>query len=90
MLDYTIRPDLRRKGYAFHGLKLLEQFAFEDIKLMKIIGYVELDNSASQNLLKKSGYTSHLEENGLFGKDTVRPAIIFTKIRSGLKRGPLF
>lgn len=57
--DYEVGYRLKKKhwgkGYATEGTKFLVNYGFENLKLSKIIGLTDLENKASQHVLKKSG-----------------------------------
>lgn len=56
MGGYWLGQDHWGKGYMEEALKLLLEFAFEDLKLFKIIAYVFDPNIASMKLLQKGGF----------------------------------
>ena len=83
LLDYAVKPAFRRKGFALEALRILETKAYSDLKLKKLVGYVEMENTAGHQLLTKAGFQSTVDQNGFIDKNgTSRPAHVFVKILS--------
>lgn len=57
MIGYFLDKKYRQKGYATEALKLLIEWAATDFSLKTIIADTPVDNIASQNVLKKAGFT---------------------------------
>ena len=55
-LGYRFLPDYWGQGIATETSKMSLKFAFEKLKLERIFGFVELENSASKNVLLKVGF----------------------------------
>ena len=55
-LGYRFLPDYWGQGIATETSKMSLKFAFEKLKLKRIFGFAELENSASKNVLLKVGF----------------------------------
>jgi len=55
-LGYRFLPEYWGKGIATESSKMSLKFGFEKLKLKKIIGFTEIENSASTNVLLKMGF----------------------------------
>jgi len=55
-LGYRFLPEYWNKGIATESSKPILDFAFNDRKLDKVIGFVETENPASATVLKKLGF----------------------------------
>lgn len=55
-LGYRFLPEYWGKGIATESSKMSLKFAFNKLKLKQIFGFVELENSASKNVLLKVGF----------------------------------
>ena len=55
-LGYRFLPEYWGKGIATESSKMSLKFAFEKLKLKRIFGFAELENSASKNVLLKVGF----------------------------------
>lgn len=53
---YTIKKDFRKKGYATEAIKVMINYCFKKLKFRKIYADTDLDNYASQKILKKLGF----------------------------------
>lgn len=59
---YFILREFRNKGIATRASKKILNFAFKKLKLNKIIATTDLDNKASQRILRKLGFKK-IKEN---------------------------
>jgi [ribosomal protein S5]-alanine N-acetyltransferase len=57
LVVYGLGEEWRGKGYATEAVKLMVNFAFNKLKLNKLIAETRGDNYGSHNVLKKSGFT---------------------------------
>lgn len=55
-LGYRFLPEYWGKGIATESSRMSLKFAFEKLKLKKIIGFTEVENIASTTVLKKMGF----------------------------------
>ena len=58
-IGYFLKPSAWGKGYATEACKRLLRFAFEDSPLDEVVATFEGGNSASRNVLLKSGFVDH-------------------------------
>lgn len=83
LLDYSMKPSCRRRGFTSEALRMLELKAYSELNLKKLVGYVEMGNLASQGLLRKAGYSFTIDQNGFIDKNgTPRPTHVFVKMLS--------
>ena len=54
-IGYGMLPEFRGKGYAFEATKAIYDYAYEELKLKKIVAIVNPDNTSSIKLLSKLG-----------------------------------
>lgn len=54
-IGYILKKTAWRKGYATEACKRLLQFAFEESPLQEIVATIDAENTASRNVLEKSG-----------------------------------
>lgn len=55
-LGYRFLPDYWGKGIATESSRMSLKFAFETLKLKKVIGFTEIENGASTKVLLKMGF----------------------------------
>tara|TARA_R110000787_G_scaffold41071_16_gene101658 strand:+ start:10578 stop:11129 length:552 start_codon:yes stop_codon:yes gene_type:complete len=55
-LGYRFLPEYWGKGIATESSRMSLKLGFEKLKLKKIIGFTEIENSASTNVLQKMGF----------------------------------
>ena len=55
-LGYRFLPEYWGKGIATESSKMSLKFGFEKLNLKKIIGFTEIENSASTHVLEKIGF----------------------------------
>ena len=68
-LFYAVHPAHRRLGYASEAARALVDFAFDRLRLGRIVATTERDNLASQAVMRRLGMRMHenaLEEPGWF------------------------
>ena len=58
LIVYGLDKNARGKGYATEAAKLMTDFAFNKLKLNKLIAETKGDNLESHNILKKLGFTT--------------------------------
>lgn len=64
IISYSLDKDYRGKGLAFEMLKLAEnEIYINNIIIRALIGYVKIDNLASQKIFHNLGYDELLENN---------------------------
>ena len=56
-IGFAFLPEYERRGYAFEAARALIETAAKKFKLDALSGITAKDNVASQNLLKKLGFT---------------------------------
>lgn len=56
IISYAIRKEFRGKGLATKATKLLTDYGFKKLKLVRISGMCRTFNKASARVLKKAGY----------------------------------
>lgn len=56
-IGYLFKPSAWGRGYATEACRRLLKFAFEDSPLEEVVAVTDPDNTASQNVLRKSGLT---------------------------------
>jgi len=54
-IGYGMLPEYRGKGYAFEATKAIYDYAYQDLKIDKIVAIVNPDNPGSIKLLTKLG-----------------------------------
>lgn len=62
-LFWAIDPEHQKRGYASEAARALIDYAFRELKLMRIIATTEYDNLASQAVMRKVGM--RIERNPL-------------------------
>lgn len=64
-VGYILHPDYHGKGFIPEALKKVIDFGFNEMKLHTIEAVIDPDNSASEKVLQKSGFTkeAHFIEN---------------------------
>ena len=55
-VGYMVKPGFQGKGIAFEALSLIKEFAFNKLKLNKLIAKCSTKNEASFSLLEKHGF----------------------------------
>jgi RimJ/RimL family protein N-acetyltransferase len=65
------------KGYASEFAQPILTYAFEDLKLNSVFATVALDNTASQQLLEKMGFTRTGIKDVLTVSGTMRPSYFY-------------
>ena len=60
-LFWAIDPDYQRQGYATEAAQALIDFAFQTLRVKRLIATTEYDNAASIGVMRKLGM--HLEKN---------------------------
>jgi [ribosomal protein S5]-alanine N-acetyltransferase len=56
-LYWELDPDYRRQGYATEAARALIAFAFQTLRLKRIVANTDYDNAASQGVMRKLGMT---------------------------------
>lgn len=65
LIVYALNKESRGKGYATEAASLMREFAFNDLKLSKLVAETKDDNFGSHNVLKKLGFRiSQKEKDG--------------------------
>jgi RimJ/RimL family protein N-acetyltransferase len=52
---WALNPAARRKGYATEAARALIEWAFTNLELARIVATTELDNTASQAVMRRLG-----------------------------------
>ncbi len=81
-IGYWVGQKYWRKGYATEALNLILDFAFEKIHLFKVYANVMEPNTASKNLLEKTGF----KKEGILRKQIRKNGKRYDAIRYGLLR----
>lgn len=78
-IGYYLGAEFKGKGYMIKAVTTLTEFAFKNLGYKEIYGIVHLENFASQQVLKKSGF-----ENGgeVIGKYTKEKSVVLTLKKS--------
>ncbi|EPF72653.1 GNAT family N-acetyltransferase [Acinetobacter rudis] len=56
-VSYELLPEFMGKGYATEALSLVLSYAFNEIKLQKLIAETQTKNKSSVKLLKRAGFS---------------------------------
>lgn len=56
LIAYGLSKDYRERGYATEAVSLMKDFAFDELKLNKLVAETKGDNFGSHNVLKKLGF----------------------------------
>lgn len=56
-IGYILKKSAWGKGYATEACARLMRFAFEETPLQELVATIDEENSASENVLKKTGFT---------------------------------
>lgn len=83
-LGYRFLTDYWGQGIATETSKMSLKFAFEKLKLKRIFGFAELENSASKNVLLKVGFKLvkidyYPGEENILGKKTLQWYVLTKK-----------
>jgi ribosomal-protein-alanine N-acetyltransferase len=70
-LAYWIGPEFQGKGLMLEAGSRIVQFAFEELKLHKLVVGHHLNNERSKNLIERLGFKFLCEEEEVFMKDNV-------------------
>jgi RimJ/RimL family protein N-acetyltransferase len=64
-IGFIVHPDHQGRGYATEATRVLLHLAFDELKLHRVVGRVEVRNTASARVLEKLGMRreAHLVEN---------------------------
>jgi len=57
MLGYSMTPRYRGRGFATRAVRLLADWAFEATPLVRLVAGTAAENTASQRVLEKAGFT---------------------------------
>ncbi len=63
-LFWCIDPAHQRKGYASEAARAMIDYAFNTMHLIRIIATTDVDNGASQAVMRNLGMTLHRNESG--------------------------
>ncbi len=55
-IGYVLKPAYRGLGIMTEAVKLITEFGLEVMKLANVVAYVNPDNTASANVLKRAGF----------------------------------
>lgn len=80
-IGYMLHPNFWGKGYMTEAVKAIEEFGFREIKFHSIEAYIDPRNTASEQVLLKSGYTkeAHFKENFFFNNEFT-DTVVYSKI----------
>lgn len=77
----ALLKDYRNKGYGQRALALLEAFAISRLRMHLLYARASVNNEASQQLFRKSGYEVIAElPDWVFESGSYQPATLFLKI----------
>jgi RimJ/RimL family protein N-acetyltransferase len=79
-LGYWIGEPFWNKGIATHAVQLMVQYAFEELKLLKVFAGVFEGNEASKRVLEKCGF----ELEGIARKAVFKNNVLIDEYRYGL------
>lgn len=66
MIEISILESRRKLGYAKKGIKLLEDFCFKDLGLMRLIALILPENKASIALFTSLDYKKYFTDPSAF------------------------
>jgi Acetyltransferases, including N-acetylases of ribosomal proteins len=73
MVGYSVAARYRGRGFATRAVRLLTDWAFAATPLARLVAGTAVENTASQRVLQKAGYTREAVLRGLFpGPDGTR------------------
>ena len=75
-IGYWVNSNYRGKGYASEALKLLLDFCFNELKIVRVSANVFVDNKASAGLLEKNGFV----KEGLLRKNTFKEGKFYDEV----------
>jgi len=64
-IGYIILPEYQGNGYCISSVKLLLQFAFEELRAHKVVGMCNSENLSSAAVMEKAG----MSKQGVFRKE---------------------
>lgn len=73
-IGFAFLPEFANKGYAFESAKAVMDYAFQTLKLKKILGFTLPENTSSIKLLKKLG----LSEIGTYKYENGEELLLFS------------
>ncbi|WP_347374414.1 GNAT family N-acetyltransferase [Aequorivita sp. Q41] len=73
-VGFAFLSEFGNKGYAFEASNAVMKFAFEELKLKKILGFTLPENKSSIKLLKKLG----LLESGIYTYEDGEALLLFS------------
>jgi ribosomal-protein-alanine N-acetyltransferase len=66
-IGYVIAPEERGHGYATEAVKIMVDYLFSTRNIVRIGSAIHVENTASQKVLEKAGFTSEgTERKGIF------------------------
>jgi RimJ/RimL family protein N-acetyltransferase len=69
-IGFSFLARYRRKGYGYESSKAMLAYARDILKIDRVVAITHIDNTASENLLKKLGLTfDRIIELSVDGKD---------------------
>ena len=73
MLGYGVLPAFRGRGYAGRAVELVTRWAFDEVRLQRVVAGTAPDNVASQKVLRAAGFALEAHQIGLLpGPDGTR------------------
>jgi [ribosomal protein S5]-alanine N-acetyltransferase len=82
-IGYSLDEKQQGKGYMSEAIKLVVEYAFEELELHRIEATTLLDNEKSQRVLRNSGFNElGISEKYLYINGIWRDHIIFYKVKS--------
>ncbi len=86
-LGYWIGEAYQRRGYMFAAVKALLPFAFDELRLRRVEAACLPENTASQGLLRKAGFTEEgLAREYLKINSVWRDHLLFAMVKGDLAR----
>lgn len=81
-IGYWISRKYRNMGIMSESLRLVTQYAFKDLKLMRVHAFVEPGNLSSVKVLEKCGYQREgLLKKFMFKNNRYRDVLIYANVR---------
>jgi len=58
MIGYSLLPEFRGRGFATRAVNLMAQWAFDHVRIARLVAGTDPDNTASQRVLQRAGFTN--------------------------------
>lgn len=88
MIEVMITDSKRKSGYGKLAIKLLEEFSFKELGLLRLIAPVSAENTASIALFTSLGYEKlYTDPSAFFFKGKPGSYEIYAKLSTEIKKG---